>query len=942
MDMLCSGQPVCEPESGACPDNLVYVLYTSGSTGRPKGAMISHRNLLNYLVWCLTAYSVASGSGTPVHSSIGFDATITALFPALLVGRTVMLLRESEGVDAIPRALEQAEAFSLIKITPAHLSLLNEFVAGNQLAGKANMLVIGGDALIGSRLSVWRQHAPHTRFINEYGPTETVVGCCVHEAVEGDFARESVPIGRPIANTRLYVLDRSLNPLPAGIPGELFISGDGVCRGYLGRSMTTAERFLPDGFSGTAGGRMYRTGDLVVQQADGVLWFLGRLDHQVKIRSYRIELGEIEAQLELHPAVSQSVVVARTLAGGDKSLAAYVQYSGPTPPSCDELQAFLLEKLPEYMVPSAFVILDQLPLTAHGKVDRDALPDPSAAPTTAFQKYVPPSTPAEMTLASIWQKVLKLDRIGIHDDFFRSGGDSIQSILIVARAAKAGLRFTTRDLFHNPTIAGLATVAKTNGTMVAPAAKAQGTVPLTPIQRWFFEQDLSNPNHFNQSVLLEVRADLRMEWVVRILKELVARYDALRLRFAHQPDGWLQKYSDSDEAVVIEEKDLDALPAHDRQKELDSLIDKAQSSLNISTGPVMRAVLFRAGRDLPGKLLLTIHHLVIDGVSWRILLDDFATAYQQLADNQPIQLPSPTDSFKSWSTRLDDYASTSSASGEAEYWLKRHTSIGQIPVDFAASLDKNTVAASGKVQVTLGSQSTLRLLHDISDVYHTSIDDLLLTALAQALTSWVGSRANLIDCEGHGRDDLFPDADVSRTIGWFTTIYPMCLDLTGADGPGEQLKAIKEQRRRVPRKGVGYGVLRYLSHDPEVRDRLATLPRPEVSFNYLGKIDEVCAEPIVGVASVAMGGEQDPVSRRAYLLDVIEYVQNDSLHLQIVYGTALHKPATIERLARDMLACIESLVDHCLSSMTDGFTHSDFLDVELSQTELAELEAELE
>ena len=778
--------------------------------------------------------------------------------------------------------------------------------------------------------------------INEYGPTETVVGCCVHEADEVDFAGESVPIGRPIANTRLYVLDRWLNPLPSGIPGELFIGGDGVCRGYLERPITTAERFLPDGFSGKSGSRMYRTGDLVVQQADGVLRFLGRLDHQVKIRSYRIELGEIEAQLELHPAVSQSVVVARTLAGGDKSLAAYVQYSGPVPPSGDELRSFLHKKLPEYMVPSAFVILDKLPLTAHGKVNRDALPDPATVRKTDLQQYVPPRTPAEITLTLIWQKVLKLDRVGIHDDFFRSGGDSIQSILVVARGAKAGLRFTTRDLFHNRTIAGLAAVLKNSGTTITPSREAQGTVALAPIQRWFFEQDLSNPNHFNQSVLLEVRADLRMEWVRPVLEELVARHDALRLRFAHQSDGWSQKYSAPDRAVVIEETDLHALPAHDRQKALDSSIDKAQCGLNISTGPVMRAVLFRAGHDLPGKLLLTIHHLVVDGVSWRILLDEFATAYQQLADNQPIQLPPPTDTFKSWSARLHDYASTDSASAEAEYWLKQHISVGRIPVDFPASHDKNTVAASARVQVTLGSQLTFTLLHGISDVYRTHVDDLLLTALAQALSRWNGSSAHLIDCEGHGRDDLFQDADISRTIGWFTSIFPMCLDLTGADGPGEQLQAIKEQRRRVPRKGVGYGVLRYLSRDPDLRDRLAASPRPEISFNYLGTIDEVCAEPIVGVASVALDGEQDPMGRRAYLLDVIMYVQNGSLNLQIVYGNAWHRATTIERFAHNILACIESLLDHCLSASASGFTHSDFLDIELSQTELDELEAELE
>jgi non-ribosomal peptide synthase protein (TIGR01720 family) len=803
------------------------------------------------------------------------------------------------------------------------------------------MLIIGGEALAGSRLSVWRQHAPEVQFVNEYGPTETVVGCCTHTASEQDFGGESVPIGRPIANTRVYVLDRRLNPLPSGIPGELYIGGDGVCRGYLERPAITAERFVPDEFSDTSGSRMYRTGDLVVQKSDGVLCFLGRLDSQVKIRSYRIELGEIEAQLELHPAVSQSVVVARTLPNGDKSLLAYIQCSNAGHTTADELRAFLLQKLPEYMVPAGFVLLDKLPLNAHGKVDRGALPDPETARATDSRAYEPPRTPAEVTLVSIWCEVLKAERIGIHDDFFRSGGDSIQSILVVARAAKAGLRFTTRDLFRNPTIAALAAVAEQNGTAVASACDAHGTVPLMPIQNWFFQRYLPNPHHFNQSVMLDVHSDLRVDGLRQVLEELVARHDALRLRFTRQADGWLQVYSAPQGTVIVEDADLEPLSACDRQSTYESLIARAQSRLDISHGPLMRAVLFHLGPAQPAKLLLTVHHLVIDGVSWRILLDDIAAACQQVASGQPIQLAPKASSFKAWSSRLDAYANSDLALCEADFWTRR-ASTGRIPVDFATELGENTIAASASVRVTLGRDETSTLLHRISHVYRTDVEDLLLTALARALTHWNGSRVNLVDSEGHGREDLFPDVDASRTVGWFTSIYPMYLDLTGAHGPGEELKAIKEQRRRIPRRGIGYGLLRYLSRDKQLRDRLEALPHPEVSFNYLGAIDEVNAGPILGVASVEMDGEQDPMSRRPYLLDVIAHVKNGLLHLQIVYSTALHRPATIEHLAKDALGNIELLLDHCLSPSAGGFTPSDFPDVALSQAELDELEAEFE
>jgi amino acid adenylation domain-containing protein/non-ribosomal peptide synthase protein (TIGR01720 family) len=935
-------QPTHVPQCDATPDNLAYTLYTSGSTGRPKGAMISHRNLANYLHWCCKAYSVDEESGTPVHSSIAFDATITALFPPLLVGRTVVLLREMDGVNAIPEAMARTEGFSLMKITPAHLSLLSEFAAGNTLGTKTRMLVIGGDALASSRLSVWRRYAPQTRFINEYGPTETVVGCCIHEASTQDFASDSMPIGRPIANTRLYVLDRHLNPVPSGVPGELFIAGDGVCRGYLGRPHITAERFLPDELSKSAGSRMYRTGDLVVQRADGVLCFLGRLDHQVKIRSYRIELGEIEAQLESHPSVSQSVVIAQTLPSGDKSLAAYIEVSGGATPTEAELRTFLLAKLPEHMVPAVFVILTRLPLTAHGKVDRNALPDASIARSASRQPYVSPQTPAETVLASIWREVLKLDRIGIHDDFFASGGDSIQSILVVARAAKAGLHFTTRDLFSNPTIAGLAAASEKKGTVPATSCELTGPVPLTPIQHWFFEQDLPNPHHFNQSVLLDVRSDICVDWVRQVLERLVVHHDALRLRFTRHADGWVQEYGKPDGTVVVEEKDLSAVPAQARQSAYGALIGASQCGLNISHGPVVRAVLIRLGADTPVKLLLTVHHLVIDGVSWRILLDDFATAYQQLSANQAIQLARPTSSLMEWSKRLEGYANTDSALTDADHWTSRNLNTGSIPVDFDATCSQNTIATTASIQLSLGRDQTSILLHRISDVYHTDIDDLLLTSLAQALAHWNGSQVNLVDCEGHGRQDLFRDADVSRTVGWFTSIYPMCLDLSDAVDPGEQLKAIKEQRRRLPRKGVTYGVLRYLNRDLILREQLATLPRPQISFNYLGSIDEVCADPILGVSFSAIEGEQDSLSRRPYLLDMIAYLQNESLHLQLVYSTAVHKPATVQHLGNKILDCIESLLEHCLSPSAGGFTPSDFPDISLSQSELDELEAELE
>jgi len=933
-------QPIYAPQSSVRAGNLVYALYTSGSTGRPKGTLITHRGLVNYLSWCCTAYAVESGVGTALHSSLGFDATITDLLPPLMVGRSVLLLPEEDGIDALREAMQRSDGFSLVKITPAHLSLLNEFITDGTWARKTKALVIGGDALMPARLAPWRQHAPQTRLINEYGPTETVVGCSIHEFTDSDVAEESVPIGCPIANARLYVVDSGLSPQPTGMAGELFIGGDGVARGYLGRPGITAERFMPDHLSGGRGSRLYRTGDLALRDATGVLKFLGRLDHQVKIRSYRIELGEIEAQLEQHEGIAQSVVTAFTQSSGEKALAAYIQPSSTKAPAREELRSFLLGKLPEYMVPTAFVTLNTFPLTAHGKVDRGALPHPDAVETTGGESYVAPQTPAEKTLASIWCAVLSLEKIGIHDDFFRSGGDSILSILVVARATKAGLRFTTRDLFQHPTIAELAALAVETPNIVPEQVLVDGDVPLTPIQHWFFERNLPEPGHFNQAVFLDMSPDLRFDLLRRAVEQLIEHHDALRLRFVQGSSGWRQAHANAEGTAVICEVDLTSMPESDRPASLVKLANQAQAGLDLARGPLLRAILFRVGSGVPSRLLLIAHHLVIDGVSWRILLDDLANVYRQLAQGEKVQLPAKTTAFKEWSVRLQRYADSETLTAEADDWMRQSTGASPLPVDFASDPEANTVASAASVRLSLDRRATDALLHEVHDVYRTQVDDLLLTALAQALERWTGSRSCLIDLEGHGREDLFPEVDLSRTVGWFTSIFPVHLRLEGS-GPGDALKAVKEQLRRVPQRGIGYGILRYLSPQASVRAQLAALPAAQVSFNNLGRIDGLSTGPILGVVNEGMGSEEGPTGRRRYLLEVISRVENGCLQMDIVYSAAVHRPATIESLADHMLAGIESLLEHCLSPGAGGFTPSDFPTAGLTQEELDGLVADL-
>ncbi len=444
--------------SGVTQLNLAYVIYTSGSTGKPKGAMILHRGLVNYLWWAIQAYDVTAGGSVPVHSSISFDLTVTSLYPALLAGGQVELIAEDIGAQNLLAALRNKKNRTLVKITPAHLEALSLQLTPDQVSGMTKVFVIGGENLLADTLRLWRDSAPETRLVNEYGPTETVVGCCVYTVQPEDPRHGPVPIGRPIANTQLYVLDESLQPVPPGVTGELYIGGAGVARGYLNRPDLTKERFLPNPFSTDSEARIYKTGDLVRYREDAIIECLGRIDNQVKIRGYRIELGEIEAVLTSCPEVQTSVVLAREDTPGDKQLVAYLASQNGKRPSIAELGNFLQDKLPDYMIPAKFVFLDSFPLTHNGKIDRKALPAPSAEHASAAgdASGQPRNTTEEM-LAAIWMDLFKLDRVGINDDFFDLGGHSLLAIRAMSRIRQTfGVDLQAEVLFTNPTIAGLA------------------------------------------------------------------------------------------------------------------------------------------------------------------------------------------------------------------------------------------------------------------------------------------------------------------------------------------------------------------------------------------------------------------------------------------------------------------------------------------------------
>jgi amino acid adenylation domain-containing protein len=440
-------------------ESPAYVIYTSGSTGSPKGVIVPHKGLVNYLSWCTEAYKVAEGRGAPVHSPLGFDLTITSIFSPLLAGKSLVLIPEEDGIDGLTTALRNGRNFSLLKVTPSHLEVLNQMLTADELHGRVKALIIGGEALSGETVAFWREHSPETRVINEYGPTETVVGCCVYEIPQGKTKAGPVPIGRPIANTSIYLLDRKLRPVAAGVSGELYIGGDGLARGYLGQPEMTAERFIPHPFSESGGERVYRTGDMARYREDGEIEYLGRMDHQVKVRGFRVELGEIEAVLRQHPKISEVVVMVREEVLGDRRIVAYLVSPEAKDLSISDIRRFLRDKLPEYMMPSSLVSLRSLPLTPNGKVDREALPAPGFGRAGMEEEYVAPRTVLEEAVARIWAETIGIELLGVHDNFFELGGHSLLATQVISRVREEfEVELPVRIMFEGMTVAEMAAV----------------------------------------------------------------------------------------------------------------------------------------------------------------------------------------------------------------------------------------------------------------------------------------------------------------------------------------------------------------------------------------------------------------------------------------------------------------------------------------------------
>lgn len=1223
----CDGLPVC-------PENLAYVLYTSGSTGQPKGVAIEHRQLAHYVDAVTRQLALTHCSSFASVTTLAADLAYTSVFPALCTGGHLHII----GHELVADAAALADYFvrhriDCMKIVPSLMTALLALPDAARLLPR-RVLALGGEASGWDLIEQIINASPTCEIFNHYGPTETTVGVLTFHVDDATRRPDSVtvPLGMPLERVRAYVLDASMRPVPTGIAGELYIGGAGLARGYFNRPAMTAERFVPDAFSGVEGARLYRTGDLVRFLSDGTVGFLGRLDDQFKIRGFRVESGEIEAALRSHPYVRDAVVLPLEDLSGAKRLVAYFvadnitksynghesyrlpnglsiihnnrnetdhsyreifeeqsyfrhginledgdcvfdvganiglfslfvgrryprariyafepiapvfellktnaalycpnvtalpiglsdrtreeeftyyphytvmsgasayadvseevstiktilrnrQDTGFTPSEIfdqvdelitsrftgestrcrlraisdvidekgvervdllkidvqraeldvllgireehwvrigqivmevhdgegqstsgrineissmleargfrveteqaelykgtdrhtlyatrhegraprassdaavdalfaeyseleslditeETLEAFLRERLPDYMIPSTFVRLDALPLTPNGKLDRKRLPPPPESGERAGDT-ASPTNAVEAALAAVWSSVLGVERIGIQDNFFRLGGDSIMSIQVVARAGQEGIRITARQLFENPTIAGLALVANTSADVNAEQGPVVGSVPLTPIQRWFFEADPIDPHHWNMALMLESDEPLDGVALGVALRTLLAHHDALRLRFeVDESKLWHQSSGELIEATPLTVFDLSHLSMDQRIAALEEAAAQIQGSLRLVGETLLRCALFRIGGGEPDRLFFVVHHLGIDGVSWRILLEDLQKSYMAALTGASAQLPPKTTSFRRWAEGLVGYASSPHVRKEADFWLElQGKPLKSLPIDGPGGA--NSYVNSSTVTASLDGDLTRALLQEAPRAYNTEINDILLTALARAFYVWTGERELLVDLEGHGREEVLAETDFSRTVGCFTTRFPVLIELGVSLQPGEDLKSVKEQLRRVPQRGLNYGVLRYLSDDEELAATFRSMPQPEVSFNYLGQLDQMM--PFLGQFSPARESSGPVRSERALRRHAIEiacWVADGRFETVWRFGNTLQRRETIEKLAHDYVHALKEIVEHCLSPGAGGYSPSDFEGFGWSQEDL--------
>ncbi|MGY0108081.1 amino acid adenylation domain-containing protein [Bacillus velezensis] len=876
--------PACAVEKG----DIAYVIYTSGTTGKPKGVAVTRGNLDHYLSYADQEYQKEACT-TVLITSLSFDLSVTSLFLPLISGGSLLL----KGGDAEERlrAAFKDNRVTFLKLTPSHLKMLETYADGVDVPNLETLIVGGEEFTTDTARKTQKLLGDRVKIHNEYGPTETTVGCCDYVYSSEKDKGLSVGIGHPIANMQLYILNE-MELCSVGVPGELCIAGDGVAKGYLNQPELTAEKFIDNPYGE---GKLYRSGDLARWLPNGEMEYLGRIDEQVKIRGYRIELSEIESVLRNQPGISDVAVVALEV-GGDKSICAYlIPTNQEQQLDMSEIKNDLRDKLPEYMLPGFMMQIDALPLTPNGKLDAKALPELNAL---AGQEYMPPRTKTEKVITDIFEEILGISPVGIEDSFFELGGDSIKAIKAVSKLREKGYKLSFAALMYQQTPRKIGeNIQMGEVNQVYEQGEINGESPLTPIQLEFFNKNHVVPNHYNQALMLRSDEPFDIPSLKTAITEIIKHHDALRNVY----DGQRQITLSTEESKLYDWYEKDYTKVQDVSKEIEYASDKLQASIDLATGPLVKVGLFHS--DSGDHLLICVHHLVIDGVSWRILLEDLFSGYRQIQETGKITLPMKTASYKEWANALTQYAKNEVLSDEIAYW-KNISDKSNSTETF-----KSTQTASGQYKnkvVKVDSETTKKLLLEAGKTYKTEINDLLLASLTIAVKEWRNSKYLTIEMEGHGRETIDREIAIDRTVGWFTSVYPIILETK--DTVEESILETKQTLKQVPNHGIGYGVLRYLGEHSGLEMSAA------ITFNYLGELDnEIDRIEGISMSGMPLGRSMSEKNSSGMGLSLNGAVLNGQLEFDIIYDTGLYTDEDAQTLVLAYERAIKDVVKTCLT-----------------------------
>lgn len=911
-------------------EDIAYVMYTSGSTGIPKGVEITHKSILR-LVKNTNYHDFSQEEVFLLFSTLSFDASTFEIFGSLLNGcKLVIFPPELPTLDDLSLFIKN-QKISTIFLTAGLFQQLNDAHINNMKGLKK--LLTGGDAISLAVTKKFKAIAPDTILMNVYGPTENTTFSTFYEVSKNEDWNSPLPIGKAISNTTLYVLDKDLNLLPDRVPGELYLGGDGVSYGYLKREELNQEKFIQNPYGNAEDPILYKTGDRVQRLEDGNIEFLGRIDNQVKIRGFRVELGEIEHVLSRHKNIKEVVVTIKQTVNLGKQLIAYVV----SDLSAQTIREYLVESVPNYMIPSYIININKFPLKINGKIDIEALPEPSIESKMEnfnLNNY----TDKQLWFAEIWSEYLgiKKEAVGLDNDFFELGGDSILAIQIISKINKGGYKLSPKHLLENRTIRKLANISQHYiGEKIVQSDLAEGEINLTPIQKWFFNQDLPNKNHFNMSQLYEVNVDEKHLEIA--LQRVINNHDAFRIRFKETDVGHKQYYKETKETFTLHTLDIGNLNKDQQETIFAKKTFELQEDINIYNGPLIKCLYFKRNAREQDLLFVTAHHLIMDGISWRVFEEDLISEYNNSkAGMTPTLLK--TSTFKKWAEDLKEYAQSVQLRKEANYWLEGLTGkSGYIPTDYNKS---NTRESANMISKTMSADSTKLLLNEVHKTYNTQINDILITVLSIVLRNWTKNNNVLINLEGHGRENQSANTDISRTIGWFTSIFPLEIstEYFNNDDLGAAVKSVKEQLRRIPQKGWSYGLARYLLEDEKIQNALNNQQKAEVSFNYMGRFSNGTNENPITPSKYHVNSDRTNLGFREHLIEINCSVQDNQLIMNWTYSENKHSHETIEKIASHYINILEKLISHCENKLVSESTPSDFPLATLNQAELEFIE----